>query len=415
MKIAVITTFSTLLIGLAGVAHGAITVPSDGSDGELNPGTDITIDLSLAATGTWSDPGSGNGVYDPDQWAVFFKYSSITVANNRDITFINHPSGAPVVWLSQGDVTITGIVHLDGEDGAGINTLESFATGGPGGFRGGKAKGATGPESGGHGPGGGSVNPEGAGGAGSYATMGGGTFSGVLYGNTGAFPLIGGSGGAGTSENKGGGAGGGALLIATPGTCTVNGSILARGGTGGNGFGGGDGGSGSGGAIRIIASNFGGNGLLSARGGQGSDGVQTGGDGRISVEAEVYSFAGTSEPLNAFSTAMDPLRIARDTSTPSVRVASVAGELVDTDPRARFNLTSTDVELADEGTATVIIEGENIANTSTVTLRIVRAGNTTDEIVTATFVSETGTTSTWTVDIDVSGGFSALQASAQLP
>ncbi len=415
MKNSQITAVFIALLGFAGVASAAITVPSDGSDGALDISVHTTIDLSLAATGSWDAPGNGNGIYDPDQWAVFFKYSSINVVANRDLTFINHPSGAPVIWLSQGDVSIAGRVHLEGVGGASSSTVETFATPGPGGFRGGKPSGITGPESAGHGPGGGSVNPDGAGGPGSFANMGTGGFAGITYGNTGSYPLIGGSGGAGTKSTKGGGAGGGAILIATPGTMMVTGSIFARGGGGGNGFDPVDGGSGSGGAIRVIASSFGGDGLLSARGGQGTDGVESGGDGRISIEAESYSFTGTAEPLNAFSSAMDPLRILRNTSTPSVRVASVAGKPVDADPRARFTLTTTDVSLDDATTATVLIEGENIPNNAVVTLRIVRAANTTDEIVTATFVSEVSTTSTWTADIDVSGGFSALQANAELP
>ncbi len=415
MKNTLLTGILLTLLGSTTLASAAITVASDGSDGVLEPTVDITIDLSLAATGAWNDPGNGNGVYDPDQWAVFFKYSSINIAINRDVFFINHPSGAPVIWLSQGDVVITGIVHLQGENGALSSTTETFATPGPGGFRGGKAAGATGPESAGHGPGGGSANPAGPSGAGSYATVGTGSFSGTIYGNTGVFPLIGGSGGAGTAGTRGGGGGGGAILIATPGTVTLNGSILARGGTGGNSFDANDGGSGSGGAIRIISGSFGGNGLMSARGGVGTGDVESGGDGRISIESESYSFVGTSEPLNASSAAVDPLRITRDTTTPSVRVASVDGAQVSNDPRGSFTLVGTDVDLGSAGTKTVLIEGENIPSTSTVTLRIVRAGDTTDQIVSASFVSEVATTSTWTVDIDVSGGFSALQASAQLP
>lgn len=403
------------LVGLSGLAQAAITVPSDGSDGDLVINANTSIDLSLAVEGSWDQAGNGNGVYDPDQWAVFFKYSSVTVNGSRTLRFINHPSGAPVVWLVQGDVMIFGTINIDGEDGAATNTVETFATPGPGGFRGGKASGPTGPESAGQGPGGGQVNPDGAAGAGSYATVGGGAFAGALYGNTGLFPLIGGSGGAGTNATKGGGAGGGAMLIATSGTVTVDGNIFARGGVGGNGFNAIDGGSGSGGAVRIVAGSMGGNGVISARGGQGSDGVETGGDGRISVEAESYSYAGTMEPLNAFTMAADPLRIVQDTTTPSVRILTVGGEPVDVDPRARFTLSSTDVALGSEATQTVTIIGENIPSTSQVTLRIVRVGNTTSEIVPASFVSETGTTSTWTADVVVAGGFSSLQASAQLP
>ena len=85
-----------------------IVVPSDGSDGALNITTNTVIDLSQAVTGSWSANNSANagrGIYDPTVWAVVFKYSSVTIASNATITFNNHPSTAPVVWLVSGNVT----------------------------------------------------------------------------------------------------------------------------------------------------------------------------------------------------------------------------------------------------------------------------------------------------------------------
>src|SRR5262249_23964325 len=84
-----------------------LNVASDGSDGALNITTNTVIDLSKATTGIWSQhnsPNAGNGVYDSSKWAVVFKYSSVSIAINAMVTFLNHPSHAPVVWLVQSGV-----------------------------------------------------------------------------------------------------------------------------------------------------------------------------------------------------------------------------------------------------------------------------------------------------------------------
>jgi hypothetical protein len=62
---------------------------------------------------------------------------------------------------------------------------------------------------------------------------------------------------------EGGGAGGGALLIASPSSITVNGTIQANGGGVLSGLGG----PGAGGGIRLVAPSIGGGGLLSVNGG----------------------------------------------------------------------------------------------------------------------------------------------------
>lgn len=58
-------------------AFGQIIVPgADGSDGAFNPTTNVTINLALADAGAWNgpNPNPGEGVYDPDKWAVVFRY-----------------------------------------------------------------------------------------------------------------------------------------------------------------------------------------------------------------------------------------------------------------------------------------------------------------------------------------------------
>ncbi|WP_372845321.1 hypothetical protein [Pontiella sp.] len=124
-----------LMLLLCSVAKAAITVPgADGSDGALLITENTVIDLSLATTGEWDDAGAGNGVYDSNKWAVVFKYSSVVVSNGATLTFANHPSRAPVVWLVSGDVTIDGSLNLNGQS---HQTAPVHAEPGPGGFRGG--------------------------------------------------------------------------------------------------------------------------------------------------------------------------------------------------------------------------------------------------------------------------------------
>jgi hypothetical protein len=101
--------------------QAAIVVPgANGSDGALNITQDTVIDLSKATTGTWDDNNSanaGNGVYDPEKWAVVFKYTSVNVLAGKKLTFKNHATRAPVVWLVSGNVTIGGTVDLSGGGG----------------------------------------------------------------------------------------------------------------------------------------------------------------------------------------------------------------------------------------------------------------------------------------------------------
>src|SRR5580698_11171328 len=83
-------------------ALAQLNVPSDGSDGALIITTNTVIDLSQAVYGVWSANNSaaaGQGIYDSSQWAVVFKYSSVTICSNATLTFANHPTHAPVVWL----------------------------------------------------------------------------------------------------------------------------------------------------------------------------------------------------------------------------------------------------------------------------------------------------------------------------
>ncbi|MCF7732403.1 MAG: hypothetical protein K9N23_11975, partial [Akkermansiaceae bacterium] len=231
-----------------------IVVPgADGTDGALAITENTVIDLGAS------------GSYDPDEWAVVFRYTSVNIAAGATLGFTNHPRKAPVIWLVSGDVTINGTVNLGGAPGG---APPSLAEPGPGGFAGGMGQlNGTTKVSAGYGPGGGplgyvSFAYHGVGG--SYGTLGqavNGVASRDPYGNASLVPLIGGSGGGGLGggDNRiGGGGGGGAILIAATGTVTIEGSLRAIGGGSGNSAGGG-----SGGGIRIVANTIDGDGTVS--------------------------------------------------------------------------------------------------------------------------------------------------------
>lgn len=397
------------LVLLATAAFG-FTLPSafSGSDGDFHPMANTTVDLTAARTGPWETTAPltpGTGVYDAEQWVVVFRYSSVTIDPNVTVTFKNHLPNAPVIWLVTGDITINGTIRLNGAIGAGAGSGPALTSEpGPGGFAGGRGSRCTVAGSAGKGPGGGSYPPTG----GRYATA---------YGNAGVFPLIGGSGGGGSDacNGPGGGAGGGAFLVATAGTLTLNGTIEANGGQGsglpcticGN-----HGAGGSGGGIRIIAGTVQGTGALRAIG------AENGGPGRIRVEAEVDTLQDRGVPEFSFGVPIALPRIFRidDDGVPTIRVVTLGGQPVPTDPNALEAFPSQDVTLSAAGTATLVMEGENLPQNSTVVARIVRqTGNA--ELVSAVFTGPgNGPSKTsWSAEVPVAGGFSTIQARAQLP
>ncbi|MCA8961180.1 MAG: hypothetical protein KDC38_11735, partial [Planctomycetes bacterium] len=87
------------------------------SDGALTwTAGSLPIDLNDACVGSWDTPSAvpGQGVYDPELWVVVYKYDSVDIPSGTPpVTFLPHYSGAPVVWLVDGDVTIAGEVRLD--------------------------------------------------------------------------------------------------------------------------------------------------------------------------------------------------------------------------------------------------------------------------------------------------------------
>jgi hypothetical protein len=300
---------------------------SDGSDGPLVVSTSLVINLAAATTGPWDMPSPvpGQGVYDPDRWAVVFKYTAVDIGPGAIVTFANHPSGAPVVWLASGDVTIEGTIDISGKDGTGNGGLPlQYAEPGPGGFQGGSYQTNIGlPESGGFGPGGGNLGR----GGGSHVTSGS-CAAGPVYADADSRMVIGGSGGSGYGPfaSVGGGAGGGAIVIASTSSIMCMGTISAVGGAGGGGSNGTGGG--SGGFIHLVADAIVGTlGGLQAFGGTGTC---LGGDGRIRIEAVNLLAGGESDPIHTFGAPAPVFEVA----PPVLHVISAGGLTVPVDPRA---------------------------------------------------------------------------------
>jgi len=177
------------------------------------------------------------------------------------------------------------------------------------------------------------------------------------YGNVYLWPILGGSGGGG----------GGAIFIASSSTITLNGTITARGGHGGDkhphpycrycGYGGG----GSGGAIRIMANVFNGTGAISTKPGElrHVDGTITyggrGSHGRVRVESFTINYLGSSYSTIKYASPgkMFPLS---SISSPSVRVVTINGIAVPQNPTGFFDPP----DLVDDITGAVTLEIEAI-------------------------------------------------------
>lgn len=336
------------------------------------------IDLSLAPTGSWNlpSPSPGNGVYDPDQWAVVFKYSTIDIPSTVTVTFKPHPSGAPVVWLATGNVTIAGVVSVDAPGAVSF----MFPAAAPGGFQGGQGgRAIDNLPSAGLGPGGGRPGltiQEPRAGEGGYASTGGnssGGLGGSPYGNSGAFPLIGGSGGGGGGPHifgNSGGSGGGAILIASSQAISVstvpNVARINAAGALGNASGGGGG---SGGAIRMIAPTIfatSGGTVAHALGRGGSQGGGSGSDGRIRLEADTFVGVPICSPNPVTS---HPNAVFPPSTAPRLRATFVANQPVPSDPLG--GIQTEDVSLNSLQPVTIAISANNVPLGTTVSVRIV--------------------------------------------
>jgi len=370
-----------------------LSIPSDGSDGALNITSNTVIDLSRAATGTWSIPASGNGIYDPVQWAVVFKYSSINIANGATVTFANHYANPPVIWLVQSNVTLNGTVSVNGNNGVNGNGGPIADPGetllnppGPGGFRGGAYDPSIGIGDG-LGPGGGAADLCGSCPDASYLGS---------YGNPQILPLIGGSGeGARNNCNNGsGGSGAGAILIAAGGTVTVNGLVTAFPGYG---VCGGD--TAAGGGIRIVASQILGNGS-----------INTAPEGRIRIETTNLSPQLTITPNIDPVAPNSPPAIFPPTNAPTVSIVMVGGLNAPSDPQALVT-AAPDIGIQTNSPVTVVLQTQNFPTTGTVALRVVPVFAS-SWVTNATFASGNSTSATWQLTAQIPLGYCVLQAHA---
>ena len=379
-------------------AQADIVIPgANGTDGALNITADTVIDLSQAPTGTWDQDNStnaGKGVYDPEKWAVVFKYTGINIAAGANVTFKNNASRAPVVWLVSGNVSIEGTVDLSGESAQNVwsSSLDGWAweptnrplggrltEPGPGGFRGGAPwRGGNVLSAAGFGPGGGRVgtyvigyqDKGSSGGFGTDATRWLPLQSGRAYGNPSLVPLIGGSGGGGSSSHgwgRAGGAGGGAILIACANQISLSsGQINANGGNGdwdSNG-------AGSGGGVRLVCETLSGSGSIAATGGNGTP--STPGSGRIRLErvsnSNTINVAPSPSALDLADGATAMLW--PPSSAPQAKVLSVNAVNTPSDPKASFGTFTPDVALPLVSSVQVVVETVNVEQASTVVVRV---------------------------------------------
>ena len=381
------------LLLTAPLARAALSIPSDGSDGTFAPAVNTEIDLSQAITGNWDASNAANpgkGRYDANKWAVVFKYSSVNIPAGVTVTFKNHPTHAPVVWLVSGSVNIAGTVNLRGKDGT-ANAIAALtpAEPGPGGFRGG------------------AMGPSGVGsgyGIGGSITAGPATYQ-TTYGNPQIIPLIGGSGSTkGFQDANSGSGAGGAILIGAALNAVITGTIDARGGMNGNTT---WPASSSGGAIRLIAEQVTGNGNLIA--------VDTNmAPGRIRVETPSISPSLIINPNTVAVPPASPPQLWPGATAPTCSIISIGGVASPADPTAPVAATS-DVAIATNNTVEVLVQTTNFPTAGVVEVRDVKKyGPAT--WTTATLVGgSTFASGTWRVNLTFAGGFTTLQAKATVP
>ncbi|MCC6142499.1 MAG: hypothetical protein IT368_01710, partial [Candidatus Hydrogenedentes bacterium] len=407
-----------VLLLVAGGAGATLNIPeADGSDGPFEPtGASYIVDLSLADdVNNLSDAHTATeGVYLADQWVVVFRYTSVNIPTGTTVTFTNHPSGAPVMWLVSGDVVIDGTVSLDGQAGHPMAN-RYFAEPGPGGFRGGLSRTSTNiaDETTGFGPGGGGIHLDpGQTLLGSYGTVG--TYGlGRTYGNTEILPLIGGSGGAGTTNvgYTGGGAGGGAIFIASISQVSIMGSIHANGGDAGKSHAGG-----SGGAIKIVADAITGSGTLNATGGYSASSAidfSNGGFGRIYLAANSNLITTAGTPAYAAGVPSDPIVLFPSTLSPKAYAIKLDEVDVPADPRGEGPVNA-DLGLENIGPRTLTIGTEYInPEGGTVAVRVIpHAGPALPEIFAVPVAGGTFAFSTWTATVDLPAGYTTIQVYA---
>jgi hypothetical protein len=375
---------------LSATAHAQLTIPSDGSDGAFSPNANVEIDLGLAANGIWNSPGGGNGVYDAEKWAVVFKYSSVNIPTGVKVTFKNHPTYAPVVWLVQGNVTVAGELNLDGKAGTVDSTARlTPSEPGPGGYRGG----ASGPSGYGAGLGPGGTNTTNFGNNATYSGS---------YGNPQIIPLMGGSGLAAryTAGQPSGGGGGGAIAIFAANQISLSGTVSAIGGAYQDNYG-------SGGAVRLVASGVAGVGQVRCV----TSGINN--PGRIRIETNSLTPTLQTFPETIGVPPANTPVIWPAANAPVAKVISVDAVNAPADPRAPL-VAGADVAIQNSNQVAILIQTQNFPIEGVVQLNInPKFGNRTT--LNATRLSGDITQAIWRVQTTLPQGFVTLQARATQP
>ena len=316
----------------------------------------------------------------PDDGVLVFNSVNLAVRPEEgcclNIVLARNQANTPITILASGDVTIGSSVTLIVSGDAGTNGSAGAAgvggIGGPGGFRGGdgayQQANATVDGGAGLGPTGG-----GPGLASGPSRAGDGTFFGLNE----LLPIVGGAGGGGGASYSnqigcaagGGGGGGGAILIASNGSITVNGVIVADGGGAGiesNGSCATRAGAGSGGALRLVAKTIGGTGALFARGGTVDCCTRTGGPGKIRMEAVTNTFPpNNTDPPASRVAAPGPLA---NPFSPTVAVTGVGGVAV-TSP-ATGNIGGIDVFVPVPGPTEIDVATSGVPSGTTVQVTV---------------------------------------------
>jgi hypothetical protein len=403
--------------GASWAVFAQVNSGSNGSDGALNPATDLVINMA-------DHP---DGIY---------QYTSVNIPFGVKVSFLPNANNTPVVWLIQSNCTIAGDLLVNGVD---TTNIVSGAKAGPGGWGGGNA--ALSPlllPGAGLGPGGGTVGTDTTylGGNASFATTGdcntiqppANTYppqfpAGPIYGNIFGLPLVGGSGGSG-GRDVGGGGGGGAILVAATGTITVSGSIRARGGSGGywyevTGFGNywsGFAGAGSGGAIRLVATTLSGGGTLDASGGQALFGItgsgyafNSGGSGRIRLDGLNILFNGPTTGI--ITSGFQPIIIPPANQALSLAIQSVAGIAVPQNPTGTPVPPDVIVPGQQANPVSIVIRCVNIPLNTAITVDIKPADGPAVRVVGANNAG-TQASSTATVSVNMPRGAGTIQAKA---
>jgi hypothetical protein len=427
----------------AASAQAAFNSGSTGADGALSPTVNTEIQL----------PESG-----------ILNYTTVNIPSGVTVKFKKNTANTPVFILASGNVTIAGTIDIRGTDATSTGTYGDGAqgddaipgVGGPGGYDGGRGgrddvqqrvdiiRGGSGLGAGGGkggleggdgcntvgyyhyvGTGGGyATNAYQAYGAGYQCTASTITVFAKAYGSPLLQPLLGGSGGGGgrggtAFPGSGGGGGGGAILIASSGVLQVTGSINARGGDGGGLAGtgaGGNGAGGSGGGIRLVGTTVSGNGSLLADGGcinsgnqprqnclaTGYAGQYGGAAGRVRIEGEAITYSGSASPAFV-ADVPGPVFIAE---APSLRIASVAGTAVPTNPTGNADVT---LPATTTGPIDVVFQTVNVPVGNTVLLRVVPAYGQAIEALSPAITGSTGSGNA-SVSVTLPSGPSTLQA-----